>query len=375
MSGIYVHIPFCKQACFYCDFHFSTDTSDQANLVQSICKELLLQKNYLKEEVSTIYFGGGTPSLVETPALEQILAVIQSAYRLSADAEITLEANPDDLTPAKVGALRSAGINRLSIGIQSFDDELLRYLNRVHDKKTARESLENARRGGFTNISLDLIYAIPGLSDEKWVDTLREAIQYTPEHVSLYSLTIEERTVFGNRKKKEKLTPVADELSARQFEIQTDLLGQAGYEHYEISNFSRPGFYSRHNSNYWKRTAYLGVGPGAHSFNGETRQSNIRNNALYIRSISAGTIPCEVELLSKENKVNEYLLTTLRTTWGCDLQLLKTELGDDLLSRATHYIDTLLKNKLAILEGGILKLTQKGKLLADRIAADLMLPA
>ena len=371
---IYIHIPFCRQACHYCDFHFSTDTSNRLDLVQSVVSELVLQKDYLNDEVTTIYLGGGTPSMLEAGELERILVAIQSSFRVAVSPELTLEANPDDLTSTKVKALRTLGINRLSIGIQSFDDGVLQYLNRVHNGAAARESLENARSGGFDNISIDLIYAIPGLSDGQWVGTLREAIRFAPEHLSSYSLTIEERTVFGNWTKKQKLTPVPDEISATQFEIQTELLGQAGYEHYEISNFSRPGFFSRHNGNYWKRTSYLGVGPGAHSFNGETRQANIRNNALYIRSISKGKVPFELEVLSSANKVNEYLLTTLRTAWGCDLQFLQAHLGDDLLKRSPSYIDHLLKNNLAILEGSILKLTQKGKLLADRIAEDLMLP-
>jgi oxygen-independent coproporphyrinogen-3 oxidase len=374
MSGIYTHIPFCKQACYYCDFHFSTDTGNRHELVQALVKELVLQKDYLDEPVSTVYFGGGTPSMLNAEDLAQILSAIRATQSVVASPEITLEANPDDLTPEKLKELRAVGINRLSIGIQSFDDALLLYLNRVHNAAVARESLDNARSAGFGNISIDLIYAMPGLSNDKWIETLKDVLRYSPEHLSTYSLTIEERTVFGNWKKKQKLTPVPDEVSATQFEIQSKLLSQAGYEHYEISNFAKPGFYSRHNSNYWKRAPYLGIGPGAHSFNGESRQANIRNNALYIRSISTGQVPCDVEILSRANKVNEYLLTTLRTVWGCDLQVLETETGDDLLSRSQGYIEGLQENKLAVLEGRILKLTQKGMLLADRIAEDLMLP-
>jgi oxygen-independent coproporphyrinogen-3 oxidase len=374
MSGIYVHIPFCKQACYYCDFHFSTETGNHRELTQSIAKELEIQKDYLDDEVNSVYFGGGTPSMLDVAELEEILAAVHSTRRIATDAEITLEANPDDLTPTKAKGLRTLGINRLSIGIQSFDDELLRYLNRVHNSAAARESIGNVRDAGFKNISLDLIYGIPGLSNNKWADTLREAIHFSPEHISSYSLTIEERTVFGNWAKKQKLVAVPDEVSATHFEMQAELLGRAGYEQYEISNFSKPGFYSRHNSSYWKRIPYLGLGPGAHSFNGDTRQSNIRNNSSYIRSIAAGKVPFELEVLSLENKANEYILTTLRTMWGCDLRLLQDEMGYDLLDRLSGYIKQLQENNLAILDGNFLKLTEKGKLLADRIAAELMLP-
>ena len=374
MAGIYIHIPFCKQACHYCDFHFSTDTSTRTELSQALVLELALRKDYLKEEVDTIYLGGGTPSMLDLRELETLFNAIQKYFSLGANPEISLEANPDDLTREKLKDLRAIGINRLSVGIQSFDDQILKYLNRVHDAGTAYQCVEDARNIGFDNISIDLIYAIPGLSHDLWEETLQQAIRMSPEHISLYALTIETRTVFGHWSKRGKLSPVGEEMAAQQFERIMDALPPSGYEHYEISNFCKPGLYSRHNSNYWKRTPYLGIGPSAHSYNLESRQFNIRNNAQYIRSINACDIPFELEMLTRENRINEYILTTLRTKWGCGLNFLKQELGDDLLQRCGNYLAQLKQSGLVSLEAGTLLLTRKGKLLADQIAEDLMLP-
>ncbi len=372
MAGLYFHIPFCKQACHYCDFHFSTDISTRHELCTALVRELVLQKDYLSEEINTIYLGGGTPSLLNREELDILFAAIRTHFTLAPHAEITLEANPDDLTKEKLDAARAIGINRLSIGIQSFDDNLLKYLNRVHDANGARRSLKNVREAGFNNISIDLIYAIPGLSQKIWEETLQEALHFLPEHISSYGLTIEERTVFGNWSKRGKLRPMDEENSAQQFEMLTDMLLQAGYAHYEISNFCKPGFYSRHNSSYWKQSPYLGIGPSAHSYNGDSRQFNIRNNASYIRSINEGIIPFEREVLSRENKINEYVLTTLRTEWGCDLSFLKRHLDDDLLHRRGDYLAQLQQNGLVTIENGIILLSRKGKLLADKITEELM---
>lgn len=372
MAGLYVHIPFCKQACHYCDFHFSTDTGTRIELVNALTHELALQKDYLGEEINTIYLGGGTPSILNRGELDTLFSVIRTHFTLAPHAEITLEANPDDLTKEKLEEIRAIGINRLSIGIQSFDDNLLKYLNRVHDANGARRCLKHAREAGFSNISIDVIYAIPGLSQKIWKATLQEALHFLPEHISSYGLTIEERTVFGNWSKRGKLHPMDEENSAQQFEMLTDMLHQAGYEHYEISNFCKPGFHSRHNSSYWKQSRYLGIGPSAHSYNGESRQFNIRNNASYVRSINKGIVPFEREMLTRENKINEYILTTLRTEWGCDLSFLKQHLDDDLLERCGDNLSLLQQNGLIVIKNGILLLSRKGKLLADKIAEDLM---
>ncbi len=331
MAGIYLHIPYCKQACHYCDFHFSTQQDSKTQLVQALSLELALQKNYLGNEVvETIYLGGGTPSLLNEKELGEIFHSIHKHFAVTDNAEITLEANPDDLSLENLQAIRKVGVNRLSIGIQSFDNGILKFLNRAHSAREAADCVTHARNAGFSNISIDLIYAIPGQNNDLWMKNIEQAIALSPEHISSYSLTIEEKTVFGNWFKKGKLKIESDEAAASQMEILMDLLGRAGYEHYEISNFCRPNFYSRHNSSYWKQKKYLGIGPSAHSYNGSSRQYNIRNNSLYIQSLEQGKIPFEMETLSRANLINEYLLTTLRTSWGCDLDYLAKHFSFDL---------------------------------------------
>ena len=375
MAGLYLHVPFCKQACHYCDFHFSTDVSQRTELVEALVQEMILQKEYIgSKPLETVYFGGGTPSLLLTQELDFLLRAVSAHFSIVPHAEITLEANPDDLSPEKLRELRASGINRLSIGIQSFDSAILKFLNRAHDEKTARRCLEAVRDAGFNNVSIDLIYAIPGLAETGWIETLEEALQFSPEHISTYALTIEDRTVFGNWRKRGKLQLVNEERAARDFEVLMDIFSGAQLEHYEISNFCKPGHYSRHNSSYWKQTHYLGIGPGAHSYNGASRQSNVRNNSQYIRDIKKGVIPFEREVLTHENKINEYILTTLRTMWGCDLSFLKDQLHDDLSIRSAGFLSQIQQQGLATLTGNTLQLTQTGKLLADKIAADLMLP-
>ena len=375
MAGLYLHIPFCKQACHYCDFHFSTDDHHILELCNAMTVELALQKNYLTEHVQTLYFGGGTPSLLSRAELDALSEAIHLNFSVTTDAEITLEANPDDLTKEKLRMLQEAGINRLSIGIQSFDEGILKLLNRAHDANTALRCLGDVREASFHNVSIDLIYAIPGLSNKAWEEAIKHALRFSPEHISSYALTIENKTVFGNWSKHGKLQPIDEDIAAEQFEILMDLLEAEGYEHYEISNFCKPGYHSKHNSSYWKQLPYLGIGPSAHSYNGLSRQSNIRNNALYARSIKKGIIPFECEVLTPENKINEYILTTLRTMWGCDLNFLKQNLGDDLLRRQKAYVSGLQTQGFVTLELNMLRLTRKGKLLADKIVEDLIVPA
>jgi oxygen-independent coproporphyrinogen-3 oxidase len=286
-------------------------------------------------------------------------------------AEVTLEANPDDLTQSKLKELLSFGINRLSIGIQTFHSELLTHLNRAHDATTAITSYHQAREAGFKNISIDLIYAIPGETNSQWLEDIQQAVSLSPDHISCYALTIEEKTVFGRWSATGKLKATDDETAARQLEILMDALERAGFEHYEISNFAKPGYHSKHNSSYWKQKKYLGVGPSAHSFNGMSRQYNIQNNNLYVRSLKKDTIPFERETLTQENKINEYILTTLRTQWGTDLKKIKQDFGYDLLNENTDYLSKVYENGLAILEADVLRLTRKGKLLADKISSDL----
>ncbi len=373
MAGIYVHIPFCKQACHYCDFHFSTNLSRKTELFQSLVAEVRLQCHYLSEPVKTIYLGGGTPSLADHTELTHVLDTIRSEFEVTPDAEVTLEANPDDMSAQRLAEFRAAGINRLSIGVQSFDDRVLTFLNRAHNSNSALECIPLARAAGFQNISIDLIYAIPTQTKEQWITNVKTAIQLQPEHISAYSLTIEEKTVFGNWSAKGKLTPVDEEMSATQFDELITLLEEARYEQYEISNFARPGFHSRHNSSYWQQEKYLGIGPGAHSYNGHSRQFNVANNHLYIAAITEGKVPSTIEHLSARDRVNDYLLTTLRTSWGSDLEKLKHQTQYDLLHEKGEYVASLVHNGLATLSDNHLRLTRRGRFLADKISSDLFI--
>jgi oxygen-independent coproporphyrinogen III oxidase len=340
-------------------------------MVEHIAKELALQTDYLNESVSTIYFGGGTPSLLDEKELDLLLNTIYKNFQIETNPEITLEANPDDLTKEKLKTFHQAGINRLSIGIQSFHDQHLIFLNRTHSANEAIACFHHARDLGFQNISLDLIYAIPAQGHHIWQKDLDTITDLKPEHVSSYCLTIEAQTAFGNWLKRKKIKPINEDFAAEQFEILIQRLTENGYEQYEISNFCLPEFYSRHNSSYWQYKPYLGVGPGAHSFNGNSRQSNINHNPKYIKALQDGNIPFVTESLSYEEQVNEYILTSLRTKWGCDLSRLKEQFHYDLTVNA--YIKELIDKNLAKLKGNCLILTNSGKLLADQISSDLFL--
>ena len=374
MAGIYLHIPFCKQACHYCDFHFSTNTEIKAELVRAMAEEIRLRRDYLEgERIETIYFGGGTPSLLSAPELRLLLETISQTHQVAPDVECTLEANPDDLTFEKLRDYRTAGLNRLSIGIQSFDDALLRYLNRIHTSATAIHSVDLARKAGFNNISIDLIYAIPGLSMEAWQKNIGRAIELAPPHISAYTLTIEDKTVFGSWHSRGKLKMTDDALAAEQLELLMSALPAARDRHYEISNFALPGWESRHNSSYWKGVSYLGIGPSAHSFNQTSRQYNVANNHAYVRALGEKKIPAEIEELKRTDRINEYILTTLRTDTGCDLSALKGRFEYDLLTAQEPYLRDLQRHNLIIFAGQHIRLTNAGRLLADRIAADLFL--
>jgi len=372
MAGLYIHIPFCKQACYYCDFFFSTRQEQRTELVRAISSEIALQKNYLNgESLETIYVGGGTPSILLDEELDQILNAVHANFSIAESREITLEGNPDDLTKEKLDYLFRAGINRLSVGIQTFDNAILKSLDRAHDNLMARGCIDDAKNSGFKNISIDLIYAIPGRSDEDWEKDINEAIALSPQHISSYSLTIEEKTVFGKWTKQGKMKPVDDDVAARQLALLIDILERSNYEQYEVSNFSKPGFQSRHNSNYWKNRIYLGVGPSAHSYNGESRQYNVSNNSMYLRSIQQEKVPSTVEVLSREDKINEYLLTSLRTSWGADLKILREEYSWDIINKNWDYVQSLQTKGLIEIEDNILRLTRQGRFLADKIASDL----
>lgn len=339
-------------------------------------KELRLQKDFLASEpVKTIYFGGGTPSLLTADQVTTLLNVIHQLHSVDPTAEITLEANPDDLTEENLLAFKQSGVNRLSIGIQSFQDDLLTYLHRAHDADRAQSAFQWARDSGFTNISVDLIYSIPKQTDKKWLNDIGQVLSLNPEHISCYSLTIEEKTAFGRWAAAGKLTQVPDDFAAGQLDILISQLERSGYQHYEISNFAKPGLYSRHNSGYWNQQKYLGIGPSAHSYNGVLRAANISNNSLYLKAIALGKVPAEIEVLTRENNINEFILTTLRTQWGTNLAVLKRKYQHDLLEQNQPYIQHLVDQELAFIENEILFLTRKGKFLADKIASDLFVHA
>jgi oxygen-independent coproporphyrinogen-3 oxidase len=374
MAGIYIHIPFCKQACHYCDFHFSTNTKLKAQMLDAIKQELALQQGYLGDTpIKSIYIGGGTPSVLTASEIEGLLDQVKKNYSIPIQTEITLEANPDDIHFDKLLALRSMGINRLSIGVQSFQDGLLKFINRVHDSKKALLSIELAIKAGFEQFNVDLIYGIPGQTDEMWKQDLSTVIQLQIKHISAYCLTIEQNTVFGRWQQQGRLQPLEEEIAARHFELLVGTMQANGYEHYEVSNFCLPGLYAQHNTNYWKKGKYLGVGPGAHSYDGTKRQYNIANNPRYIHSIQQNIIPSTVETLQQTDHINEYIMTSLRTQWGCDMHLLKSNYQYDLQQEKSGYLARLVGLGLAGLQDNKLILTTQGKLLADKIALDLFI--
>lgn len=337
-------------------------------------QELILQQDYLfDKDIQTIYFGGGTPSLLSDFELETLLRRIFTSYEVSPSAEVTLEANPDDLTFEKLAFYKKIGINRLSIGIQSFSDVVLKYLNRAHSSKEAVVCVDMARKAGFRNISIDLIYGIPINDHVGWSDDLKKAISLDPDHISAYCLTIEDKTTFGNWLKRGKMNPIDEEIAATQFEFLISYLKEKGYEQYEISNFCPRGNYSRHNTNYWQQREYLGVGPGAHSFNGSSRQFNISHNAHYISSLERKIIPFEVDKLQLADRVNEIIMTSLRTKWGCNFANILKDFSIDLYHEHKVYIKDLVQNDLAVLQEDNLILTEKGKLFADKISSDLFI--
>ena len=372
MAGIYVHIPFCRQACNYCDFHFSTSTQTVDEMITSIEKELILRNNYLPVEiVETIYFGGGTPSLINARHIKSLLDVIRREFNVEKNAEITLEANPDDLTLEKCEKLIQAGINRLSIGIQSFSNDDLTFLNRAHDSEQAISGIKNAKRTGFNNISIDLIYGIQQSSTEQWEKNLDIALSLDIEHLSCYALTIEPRTALADMIKKKKVAPPDDEKTISDFELLMNRTAEAGFEHYEISNFASNKKYSRHNTSYWQRKKYLGVGPSAHSYDGKTRQWNISNNQTYIRSLNEKNIPFEFEELSESNKFNEYILTSLRTMWGIDVTMVEKEFGQVKKEELLKLIQNFINDGMILSSENNFVLTKQGKYFADKIASDL----
>ncbi len=370
MSGIYIHIPFCKQACHYCDFHFSTSMKLKGQLVEALLKELEQRSSYLQEApLSSVYFGGGTPSLLDREELEAVFQKIHQLFSLKENAEITLEANPDDLSEEKLKILRDTPVNRLSIGIQSFFDEDLEFMNRAHNAREAHACIEKAQQYGFDNLTVDLIYGAPTTSDEHWLANLNRLFEYNIPHLSCYCLTVEPRTALAHMVKAGKVAAVDDEQAGRQFDLLMEKMAENGYEHYEISNFAKPNWYAVHNSNYWKGVPYLGIGPSAHSYNGFSRQWNVANNVKYIKALNGEGPLFEVEELTPEQRYNEYVMTGLRTKWGVNLEKIDSSFHTYFLKEIHPFVE---EGKIKE-EQGTYVLTHAGKHMADRIAMELFL--
>ena len=373
MSGIYIHIPFCKQACHYCDFHFSTSLKLKSNLVEAILIEIDLRLPYLKNKnIETIYFGGGTPSLLSEKDLFLILEKLYKTYNVSSHAEITLEANPDDLSIDKLKELKRLEINRLSIGLQSFNDEELIWMNRAHTAAESEASVKRSQDKGFENISIDLIYGSKFSNLTNWKKTLDKTIALDVKHISSYNLTIEDKTKLGHDFKVKKEMAIDDEKSSELFLEMIDRLEKNKFIHYEISNFGKENWFSNHNSNYWKGIDYIGFGPSAHSFDGVSRQWNISNNSLYIKNVNdTNESYFEKELLSEVDQFNEYILTSLRTIWGIDAEVLKNKFSSEIIHSFNRNINTYISKGMVTFTNNQYVLTSKGKLFADRIASEL----
>ena len=373
MAGIYIHIPFCRQACHYCDFHFSTNLKPQNEMVDAITKEISSRRDYISEPVSTIYFGGGTPSILETNQIDQLLQVVFKNFEVDARPEITLEANPEDLTEEKAEELKKLGINRLSVGVQTFDSEKLKWMNRVHNSDEILTAFEHSRKAGFDNISLDLIYAIPDHSTKRWEADLQAAVDLSPEHISLYGLTIESGTVFGKWELKNKLIQVREDEAANQYLFAIAFFRNHGYQQYEVSNFGKKNFHSRHNNAYWSGIPYLGVGPGAHSFDGRERRFNVRSNQKYLKALAVGNQYFESETLSEIQLINEQVLTQLRTSKGLDITKIDSQLNADFIAMKSDFLKEMQHQDLIEIKNGFLSLRPNGFLVADEIALRLFL--
>ncbi|MCD6112338.1 MAG: radical SAM family heme chaperone HemW [Bacteroidales bacterium] len=378
MAGIYIHIPFCRSKCIYCNF-YSIAVKNQNVLerykndfLNALYKEIQLRKNYLdNENIKTIYFGGGTPSILSAKEIESIIIKIKKYHQVDDDAEITLEANPDTLSYEKLKAYKNIGINRLSIGIQSFNDKDLKYLHRIHDSKKAIQAIENAKKADFDNFSIDLIYGIPTLNNKSWEYNLQKTFDFQIPHISAYSLTVEPQTPLSHLIKSKKILSVDDAQSIEHFNILSKMMMQNNYQHYEISNFCKKDFYSKHNTNYWIGEKYLGLGPSAHSYNKISRQWNLNNIKKYIENINDKKPFSQEEKLTLTQKYNEYILVSLRTMWGIDLNFIKNNFDEKFLRDIKLQIQKHLKDDYLKIENNHIFLTEKGKLFTDAITSDL----
>ena len=374
MASIYIHIPYCKQACTYCDFHFRIAQNDKEEMLKSIKKEIKLRQSYLiGNSISSIYFGGGTPSILNKEEIKSVINTIYNNFRIDPDAEITLECNPDDLDKKKLLELKKIGINRLSIGIQSFDDSNLKFMNRSHNAKEALSCIQYAKEAGFDNITIDLIYGLPNQSNENWKKNLAKMLSLDIQHFSAYSLTVEPKTKLKHLIDKNLVTPLDDKITVKHFKTLVEIADENNFIHYEISNFGKEGFFSNHNSAYWKNKHYLGVGPSAHSFNGSSRQWNVASNKQYIEKVNENDSYFEMEQLSNTQQYNEYIFTALRTIWGVELDYINNQFGQEALNYFKKQVINWENKGKIKQQNNNFTLTEKGKIFADTIAADLFI--
>lgn len=373
MSGIYIHIPFCKQACHYCDFHFSTSLKKKDEMVLALAKEIEMRKSEFQEEiVETIYFGGGTPSILEISDLKFLIDAVYRNFKVAENPEITVEANPDDLTENRIIELSKNKVNRLSIGIQSFFEDDLKLMNRAHNVEEAKSCLKIATQY-FDNISIDLIYGIPEMSNEKWLQNIETALSFKVPHISSYALTVEPKTALHSFIQKGIIPQPDDEVAQEHFQILVDKLSENEFIHYELSNFGKENYFSKNNSSYWLGKKYIGIGPSAHSYDGKNRGWNVSNNSLYIKSIQENKLPIEIETLTKTDRYNEYVMTGLRTIWGVSLNKIEQEFGETYLNYLNQQAAKFIEDHLLFVDDNILRTTKKGKFLSDGIASDLFL--
>lgn len=373
MSGIYIHIPFCKQACHYCDFHFSTNLKKKDEMVLALAKEIEMRKSDFQDAiVETIYFGGGTPSILQIADLRFLIDQVYRNFKVVENPEITVEANPDDLTDNQIIELSKNKVNRLSIGIQSFFEDDLKMMNRAHNVEEAKKCLEIATHY-FDNISIDLIYGVPEMSNEKWLQNIETALSFNVPHISSYALTVEPKTALHTFIQKGIIPQPDDEVAQEHFHILVDKLSESGFIHYELSNFGKENYFSKNNSSYWLGKKYIGIGPSAHSYDGKNRGWNISNNSVYIKSIQENKLPIEIETLTKTDRYNEYIMTGLRTIWGVSLERIEQEFGKTYLDYLNQQAAKFIEDHLLFVDDNILRTTKKGKFLTDGIASDLFL--
>ena len=371
LAGIYIHIPYCKQKCSYCDFHFSTNLNSKEELLQALKTEFSLRKNEINQPIETIYFGGGTPSILTEIELDSIFNELAKHYDISQVKEVTLEANPDDLSKEKLSYYRKTPINRFSIGIQSFFEEDLRLMNRAHNAIEAENCIKLAQDFGFDNLTIDLIYGSNTTTHQMWQENLQKAVNLGINHISSYALTVEEKTILNRKIEKGEWKGINDQHQSEQFEMLVEFLEQNGFIQYEISNFGKPGFFSLHNSNYWKGVPYIGFGPSAHSFKKEQRAWNIANNAKYINALKHHNLPIEIENLTQEDQFNEMMMIGLRTIYGIDLKEIKSKFNSTINQHFEFELNQLLNENLVQQIDGKIVLTKESKFFADGIASRL----